>query len=189
MRCDTNKHMSTIFRTLQVSKWFLKNQRVLSFCEITATKFGGKDKISYGYIIIIIVDSCVIWFHFDCITQLKKSYHIISIMLLMFVAEKVLLLLVISLTAYPRGRNGCFAISSSILLLYALLNVWRSWEIYKIELCSTIWDYAYSQAKDLANVTESDKGLHWPTRSLNLFTILVVTQTVIWPIAKWVVQI
>ena len=33
--------------------------------------------ISYGYIIIIIIaDSCMIWFHFDCIMQLKKSYHI-----------------------------------------------------------------------------------------------------------------
>ena len=52
--------------------------------------------ISYGYIIMIIVDSCVIWFHFDFIMQLKKSYHIL---LLMFEAEKVLLLLVISLTA------------------------------------------------------------------------------------------
>ena len=31
---------------------------------------------SYGYIIMIIVDSCMICFHFDCIMQLKKSYHI-----------------------------------------------------------------------------------------------------------------
>ena len=30
---------------------------------------------SYGYIIMIIADSCMIWFHFDCIMQLKKSYH------------------------------------------------------------------------------------------------------------------
>ena len=29
-----------------------------------------------GYIIIIIVDSYMIWFHFDFIMQLKKSYHI-----------------------------------------------------------------------------------------------------------------
>ena len=34
---------------------------------------------SYGYIIMIIVDSCMIWFHFDCIMQLKKSYHIATI--------------------------------------------------------------------------------------------------------------
>ena len=32
------KHMSTIFRTLQVNKWSL-----LSFCEMNATKFGKKD--------------------------------------------------------------------------------------------------------------------------------------------------
>ena len=50
---------------------------------------------SYGYVIMIIVDSCMIWFHFDCIMQLKN--HIM--LLLMVVAEKVLLLLVISPTA------------------------------------------------------------------------------------------
>ena len=32
--------------------------------------------VSYGYIIMIIVDSSMIWFHFDCIMKLKKSYHI-----------------------------------------------------------------------------------------------------------------
>ena len=31
---------------------------------------------SYGYIIMTIVDSCMIWFDFDCIMQLQKSYHI-----------------------------------------------------------------------------------------------------------------
>ena len=31
---------------------------------------------SNGYIIMIIVDSCMIWLHFDCIMQLKKSYRI-----------------------------------------------------------------------------------------------------------------
>ena len=30
----------------------------------------------YGYIILIIVDSYMILFHFDCIMQLKKSYDI-----------------------------------------------------------------------------------------------------------------
>ena len=30
----------------------------------------------YGYIIMIIVDSCMIWFHFDSIMKLKISYHI-----------------------------------------------------------------------------------------------------------------
>ena len=28
---------------------------------------------SYGYIIIIIVDSCIIWFHLGCIMQMKLS--------------------------------------------------------------------------------------------------------------------
>ena len=49
---------------------------------------------SYVYVIMIMVDSCMIWFHFDCIMQFKDH----NILLLMFVAEKVLLLLVISLT-------------------------------------------------------------------------------------------
>ena len=31
---------------------------------------------SYGYIIMIMVDSCMIRFHFDCIMQFKKWYHI-----------------------------------------------------------------------------------------------------------------
>ena len=31
---------------------------------------------SYGYMIVIIVDLCMIWFHFDCIMQLKKSYYV-----------------------------------------------------------------------------------------------------------------
>ena len=30
---------------------------------------------SNGYIVMVIVDFCMIWFHFDCIIQLKKSYH------------------------------------------------------------------------------------------------------------------
>ena len=30
----------------------------------------------YGYIIMTIVDSCMILFHFDCIMQVKKSNHI-----------------------------------------------------------------------------------------------------------------
>ena len=32
--------------------------------------------ISYGYIIMIIVDPCMMWFHLDSIMQLKKSYYI-----------------------------------------------------------------------------------------------------------------
>ena len=31
---------------------------------------------SYGYIIMIIAVSCIIWFHLDCIMQLNKSYYI-----------------------------------------------------------------------------------------------------------------
>ena len=31
---------------------------------------------SYGYIIMIIVDSCIIWFHWAGIMHLKKSYYI-----------------------------------------------------------------------------------------------------------------
>ena len=107
------KHMSIIFRTLQFNKWQLKNQALFSFCEINATKFGSKNKIlhtiiyhyrtSYGYIIMIIVDSCMISFHVDCIMQLKKSYHIAT----NSCSRKVLLLLVISLTV--NGNIGRLA--------------------------------------------------------------------------------
>ena len=78
--------MSTILRTLQVNKRQSKKQPFFSFCKINATKFGTKNEIShkiiyqyitsYGYIIMIIVDSCIIWFHLDCIMELKKSYYI-----------------------------------------------------------------------------------------------------------------
>ena len=81
------KHMSVNVRTLQTNdKWQSKNQTFFSFCKINATKFGTKNEISYkiiyhymtsyGYIIMIIVDSCMIWFHFDCTMQLKKSYYV-----------------------------------------------------------------------------------------------------------------
>ena len=97
IRCDTNKrtsifcikYMSTIFRKLQVNKWQSKKQTFFSFCKINATKFGTKNEIShkiiyhhmtsYGYIIMIVVDSCINWFHLDCIMQLKKSYYIATI--------------------------------------------------------------------------------------------------------------
>ena len=56
-----------------------------SFCEINASKFGSKIWIlhtiiyhymsSHGYIIMITVDSCMIWFRFDCNIQLKNSYY------------------------------------------------------------------------------------------------------------------
>ena len=56
-----------------------------SFCKSDATKLGTKNEIShkivyhymtsYSYIIMIIVNSCIIWFHLDCSMQLKKSYY------------------------------------------------------------------------------------------------------------------
>ena len=33
---------------------------------------------SYGYIIMIILDPCIIWFHLDWIMQLKWSYYIVT---------------------------------------------------------------------------------------------------------------
>ena len=63
-----------------------KKNTLFSFCEINATKFGTKNEIShkiiynymtsYGYVIMIIADSCIIWFHLDYIMQMKKSYYI-----------------------------------------------------------------------------------------------------------------
>ena len=49
---------------------------------------------SYGYIIMIIVDSCMTWFHFDCIMQLKNSYYIATNVC----SRKSATILVISLT-------------------------------------------------------------------------------------------
>ena len=78
------KHMSPIFARCRLTNDSRKT--FFSFCKINATLFGTKNEIShkiiyhymtsYGYIIMIIVDSCMIWFHFDCIMQLKKSYYI-----------------------------------------------------------------------------------------------------------------
>ena len=89
-----------------------KPKRFSPFCEINATKFGSKKYIlhtimyhymtSFDYIFKIIVGSCMIWFHFDCIMQLRKSYHIATNVC----SKKVLLLLVISLTdKFMRGLN------------------------------------------------------------------------------------
>ena len=51
--------MSIIFRTLQVNKWWSKNQTFFSFCEINATKFGNKN-----------------WIYLDCTMQLQYWCYI-----------------------------------------------------------------------------------------------------------------
>ena len=88
MRCDTKraicwdlynkhisifcvKHMSTIFRTLQVNKWRPKNQTFFSFCEINATKFGSKNLIHLD---------CIMQFQYWCyittnVCSRKKCYY------------------------------------------------------------------------------------------------------------------
>ena len=62
------------------------NQRFFSFCDKNAAKFGRKKWIlhtiiyhymtPFGYMIMIRVDTCIIWFHLDYIRQLKQSYYI-----------------------------------------------------------------------------------------------------------------
>ena len=52
---------------------------VILLCKINATKKGTKNSIlhtiiyhhmtSYGYISMLIADSCITWFHLDCIMQ------------------------------------------------------------------------------------------------------------------------
>ena len=79
MRCDTKRaiwwdlychlmrfiqqtyiiYTSTIFRTLQVNKWWSKKQTFFPFCEINATKFGSK-----------------IWIHLACIMQFQYWRYI-----------------------------------------------------------------------------------------------------------------
>ena len=115
MRCDTkraiwwdlyNEHISIFTWNIWVPSFARRRfTNDFSFCEINATEFGSKNQIlhtiiyhyvtCHGYIIMIIDDSCMIWFHFDCIMQLKKSYYIATNVC----SRKVLLLLVISLTA------------------------------------------------------------------------------------------
>ena len=53
------KHVSTIFRTLQVNKWQSKNQTFFVFCEISATKFSTENEVSH-----------------EIIMRWKKSYYI-----------------------------------------------------------------------------------------------------------------
>ena len=60
------------------------------------------DITSHVYIIMIIVDSCMIWFHFDCIIQLTKKYIATTVC-----SRKLLLLLVISLTANREQNVLC----------------------------------------------------------------------------------
>ena len=96
MRCDTKraiwwnlynkhisifhiKHMSTIFRTLQVNNDSWKTKRSCPFARwmllnlVAKVKFYTLSYIIIWLLIMIIVDFCMIWFHFDCIRQLKKS--------------------------------------------------------------------------------------------------------------------
>ena len=119
MRCDTkraiwwdlyNKHISIfcikhrriIFRTLQVNKWLLKTKRFSPFASEMLLNMVAKIKFcTLLYIIIwllMILWSLLIpvWFEFILIVSCSWRNHII--LLLMFVAEKMLLLLMISLT-------------------------------------------------------------------------------------------
>ena len=99
------KPMSTIFRTLQANKSLSKNKTFFSSCKTNATKFGTKTeiytklymtiwllmgKLSWLYLIHV-------WFYFIWIVSCSWGNY--TILLLLLVAEKVLLLLVISLTA------------------------------------------------------------------------------------------
>ena len=100
------KHMNTIYRTLQVNKWWSKKQTFFSFCEINATKFGTKIKfhlISFGLYHAVEIDH--------------------TILLLMFVAEKVLLLLVISLTAKRDFTRGVMNLNRIVFSEISLLDL------------------------------------------------------------------
>ena len=87
-----------------------KTKRFLSVCEISAITFCTRNDIlhiivyhymtSYGHSIMIIVDSCKMCFSF----RLHHASNDI-LLLLMFVAEKKILLLMISLKAYIDGRH------------------------------------------------------------------------------------
>ena len=103
MRCDTkrtiwwdlyNKHIYILHQTHEyhlshAAGWqiIVENQTLFSFCETNAAKFGTKNEISHKIIM-----------------QWKNH----TILLLMLVAEKVLLLLVISLTAEVAIKQGYY---------------------------------------------------------------------------------
>ena len=89
MRFIQQTHIYILHQTYEYHLSYANGTRKtkrFSFCKINATKFGTKYEIahkiiyhywaSYGYIIMIIVDSCIIWFHLDCIMHLKKSHYI-----------------------------------------------------------------------------------------------------------------
>ena len=88
-----------------------KNQTFSSFCEINASKFCSKNKFyTLLYIIIWLLMAILsrlqlihVWF--DFILRVSCSWRNHIILLLMFVAEKVLLLLVISLTLHHDINN------------------------------------------------------------------------------------
>ena len=89
--------MSIIFRTLQVPNDSRKTKHYSPFYEINATKFGTQIKfhlISFGLYHAVEIDH--------------------TILLLKFVAEKVLLFLVISLTAQPIVIHCQFGSSDSL---------------------------------------------------------------------------
>ena len=81
---------------------------------------------SYGYIIIIKVDSCMIWFHFDCIMQLKKSYHIATNVCsrkkcYYFWWSPWLLMVIATDAAYGHAGTGTGTVSTGIMW-YLLMN-------------------------------------------------------------------
>ena len=138
MRCDTkraiwwdlyNKHtsifcikyMSTIFRTLQVNKWQSKNQTFFSFCERYATKFGTK-----------------IWFRW--IISCSWSNH--TILLLMFVAEKVLLLLVISLTDNVSWQQHLLNLLHNCIFR-VITKLLQKYTDFGISVSLNVWTYDY----------------------------------------------
>ena len=98
------KHLSTIFRMLHVNKWYPKNQTFFSLFArqmllnlVAKTKFYTLLYIDIWLLMAILLRLMLIHIWFDYILIVSCSWRNHIILLLMFVAEKVLLLLVFSL--------------------------------------------------------------------------------------------
>ena len=84
---------------------------------------------SYGYIIMIIVDSCIIWFQLDCIMQLKKSYYIAT-----NVCSRKSATTFGDLPDWPLWTNMCTIIKGELWeYTWGILGLQQTWTLYKIQ--------------------------------------------------------
>ena len=146
--------MSTIFCcSLTNDSW---KKTFFTFCEINATKFGSKIKFyTLLYITMWLFMAILLWLYlihvwFDFILIVSCSWRNHIILLLMFSAEKVLLLLVLSLTTkytrrgFVKPRSHCADLEVPISTTWKIVEngMVGSWSRGNIVL--TAWKSARS---------------------------------------------